>query len=165
MNIVSALSEKTEKLDRTDAPDAIKYLELQHREVEALFKQMEEIGDRAYKARSSIFEEIARKLSHHAKIEELIFYPEGKEVDEDLTLEACEEHGVIKHLINKIKKTEPSDETFMAKVAVLKEVVEHHVKEEESEYFPETRKAFGNEHLRELGQKMKTKFDRLEAQS
>jgi predicted DNA-binding protein len=146
-----------------DAPDAIAYLESQHREVEELFKKMDELSDRAHKSRGVIFEEIAHKLTNHAKIEELIFYPEGKDVDKDMTLEAYEEHDVVKQLIAKIKRTETSDETYMAKVTVLKEVVEHHVKEEEEEYFPKTRKDFGAEHLKELGAELKSKFEKLEA--
>lgn len=124
---------------------------------------MDEFGDRAFKARSQIFEEIARKLTHHAKIEELIFYPQGKSADKDLTLDAYEEHDVIKHMISKVKKTEPNDETFLAKVTVLKEIVERHVKEEENEYFPKTRKEFGSERLHELGAALKAKFEALEA--
>jgi hemerythrin superfamily protein len=165
MGMMTEVSEMVGKLMETDTPDAIQYLESQHREVESLFKQMEELGDRAFKAREKIFGEIAHKLNHHAKIEELFFYPEGKNVDKDLTLEAYEEHDVIKHMINKIKRTEASDETYMAKVTVLKEVVEHHVKEEEHSYFPEMRKKFGKDHLEELGATMKAKFDALEARN
>jgi hypothetical protein len=48
-------------------------------------------------------------------------------------LEAAEEHACVKDLIAKIKRITGRDETLQAKVAVLKELVEHHVKEEESE--------------------------------
>jgi len=146
-------------------PDAIQLLENQHREVEALFKQLEETSDRAYRARTTIFEEIANKLTNHAKIEEKIFYPEGKEVEEDMTLEAYEEHDVMKHMIAKIRRTEANDETYMAKVTVLKEVVEHHVKEEENEYFPKIREEFEAEFLKELGQEMQAAFEKLEAKT
>lgn len=165
MSLMTEVSNIVEKMMDDDSVDAIKYLESQHREVESLFKQMEELGDRAFKAREKVFGEIAHKLSHHAKIEELFFYPEGKNVDKDLTLEAYEEHDVIKHMISKIKRTEASDETYMAKVTVLKEVVEHHVKEEENEYFPKARKEFSSEHLEELGAKLKKKFESLEARN
>ncbi|MBC7658812.1 MAG: hemerythrin domain-containing protein [Chitinophagaceae bacterium] len=163
MTIASEIGNIVDKIIGEESPNAITYLESQHREVEALFKQMDELGDRAFKARAQIFEEIARKLTHHAKIEELIFYPEGKSVDKDLTLEAYEEHDVIKQMLAKIKRTEPNDETFMAKITVLKEIVEHHVKEEENEYFPKTKKKFSSEELDELGEKLKTKFEALEA--
>ena len=41
----------------------------------------------------------------------------------------------------------PTDEQFEAKMAVLKEEIEHHVKEEESELFPGVQKHFGAEEL------------------
>ena len=53
----------------------------------------------------------------------------------------------------------------LAKCIVLKEVVEHHVKEEEGEYFPQIKRDFSSEELEELGAQMKTLFDRLESQS
>ena len=152
-------------IEDNQQPDAIVYLESQHREVEKLFKEIDTLGERAFKKRREIFDTIAQKLSHHAKIEEVLFYPEGKQVDKDLTLEAYEEHDVIKHMIAKIRRTEADDETFMAKVTVLKEVVEHHVKEEEEDYFPKARRKFGRAHLQELGGELKAKFDKLEARA
>lgn len=140
--------------------NAIEFLKSQHREVEALFEKIEEAGDGSPKERKAIFEEIALRLEGHARIEEKIFYPEGREVDEDVTLEAYEEHGVVRDLIKKISKTRPNDETFMAKVTVLKEMVEHHVEEEENEYFPECQKEFGDEKLEELGQELEAAFEK-----
>lgn len=142
--------------------DAINYLKSQHREVESLFEQIEKGKGRKKKA---LFLELARKLEHHARIEEKIFYPQGKKVDEDITLEAYEEHDVVRSLIRKIKKTTPRDETFMAKITVLKEMVEHHVEEEEEEYFPKCEKQFGEVKLEKLGQELETAFDRLEARA
>ncbi|RYZ90166.1 MAG: hemerythrin domain-containing protein [Proteobacteria bacterium] len=160
---MSPRSSQRDKVEREAAPDAIKLLKNQHREVEALFEELEKTSDRSFKKRETLFEEIARKLTHHAKIEEKIFYPEGKEVDEDLTLEAYEEHDVMKHLISKIRRTDSKDETYMAKITVLKEVVEHHVKEEENEYFPKCKKDWSSEELDELGEEMQKLYDRLEA--
>lgn len=140
--------------------DAISYLKSQHREVEELFAQIENAENS--KQKKTLFAEVARKLEHHAKIEEKFFYPEGEDVDEDATLEAYEEHEVMRGLIRKIKKTSPGDETFMAKVTVLKEIVEHHVEEEEEEYFPECQKEFGREKLEELGEQLEAAFEKLE---
>ena len=167
MSILSILSgdETSATLDLEKAPDAISYLEAQHREVESLFKQLEETGDRAYKAREQLFAEIAQKLNHHAQIEEKLFYPEGRSVDEELTLESYEEHEVMKHMIKRIQRIDSRDETFMAKVNVLKEIVKHHVREEEREYFPKCKKEFSSEERHELGQSIKTLYDRLESQS
>ena len=78
-----------------------------------------------------------------------------------MTLEAYEEHDIVKSLIAKIGATDPSDETFMAKCTVLKEVVEHHVEEEEEEFFPKLRKELGKERLMELAEELKAAFDEL----
>ncbi len=142
-------------------PDAVAFLESQHREVEALFKKLEDAGDDATKTKLSLFQEIAQKLGAHAQLEETILYPEGKPIDPDMTLEAYEEHDVVKALIAKIEATDPSDETFMAKCTVLKEVVEHHVEEEEEAYFPELAKKLGKERMQELGAELEAAFAAL----
>ena len=142
--------------------NAIELLEGQHREVEALFEKIEKASGREKKM---IFEEIRRQLELHTKLEEKIFYPAGREVDEDNTLEAYEEHNVVKDLLKKISTLTPSDESYDAKLTVLKEIVEHHVEEEEEEYFPECRKAWGDVRLQELGMKMEQMMEREDSRS
>lgn len=156
------MAKKTGKATANPA-DAISLLESQHREVEELFSEITETTTRASKKRVELFEQIAHKLECHAQIEEQLFYPDGKDVDKDMTLEAYEEHGVVRMLIDQIKATDPADEKYLAKVTVLKEVVEHHVEEEEDEYFPKVRKELGKERISELGIEMKARFDELDA--
>lgn len=155
-------AKKISAVTKTSGQDAAAFLEAQHREVETLFKELEAVGDRALKTRGSTFAEIAHKLSCHAEIEEKIFYPAAKPVAADETLEAYEEHDVMKSLIAKIGETDPSDETYMAKCTVLKEVVEHHVEEEENEFFPKVRKKLGKEKMVELGAQLKAAFEELD---
>jgi hypothetical protein len=113
---------------------AIEMLESQHREVEDLFEQFEEAKGTK---KGDIFLQLADKLAVHAAIEEKHFYPAAKaDQTEDLLLEAAEEHLAVKRLIADLLKMDAKDETFEAKVAVLKEQVEHHVEEEEEELFP-----------------------------
>ena len=85
------------------------------------------------------------ELTVHTKIEEDIFYPacEGK-VEEDLLKEAYVEHDGAKVLIAEIEAGGPDDEFYDAKVKVLSEMIEHHVKEEEQRVegmFAQARKA------------------------
>lgn len=143
--------------------DAINYLEKQHREVEKLFAGIEKTSTRAKKERKALLDEITDKLKIHTKLEEQIFYPRGRKVDKDLTLEARVEHDVVEDVLKMLAKTEPSDETFMAKITVLKELVEHHVKEEEDEYFPECRKSLGKDTMEELGEEIEALNERLES--
>jgi hemerythrin-like domain-containing protein len=51
-----------------------------------------------------------------------------------------------------IEQTEPTDEKWLAKVTVLKELVEHHVEEEESEIFKAARKTFDKKQLDQMGE-------------
>ena len=110
--------------------DAVALLKADHRKVEDLFAQFEAAkGDGKKKA---LAEQICLELTIHAKIEEDIFYPacEGK-VEDDLLKEAYVEHDGAKVLIAEIEAGGPDDEFYDAKVKVLSEQIEHHVKEEE----------------------------------
>lgn len=141
--------------------NAIEFLTKQHREVESLFAELEKAeGAGSGTKRKALFTEIATKLKGHTAAEEQVLYPAGKEVDEGLMLEAYEEHAVAKKLIQTIERTRVNDETFMAKVTVLKEMIEHHVEEEEEEFFPKLEKAFGEERLEILGAELEAAFEK-----
>jgi hypothetical protein len=144
--------------------DAIELLQDQHREVEDLFEELENTSSRAMKTRLQLVQKLAVAIEAHAQIEEKIFYPAGREVDEDMTLEAYEEHSVVRHLIEKLKQTEADDEVFMARVTVLKEMIEHHVEEEEGEYFPKLAKKFGKKKLAALGMELQEAYDEVTEQ-
>ena len=114
----------------SDKQDAIALLKADHRKVEALFEAFE--GASGDDKKQKIALQICMELTVHAKIEEEIFYPacEGK-IEEDLLKEAYVEHDGAKVLINDIEAGSPEDEYYDAKVKVLSEEIEHHVKEEE----------------------------------
>jgi hypothetical protein len=113
-----------------DKQNAIQLLSADHREVEALFEQFEKAKDDGKK--EEIARQICTELKIHAMIEEEIFYPalRGKISDDDLD-EAIVEHDGAKVLINDIKAGSPEAAFYDAKVKVLQEEIEHHVKEEE----------------------------------
>jgi hemerythrin superfamily protein len=113
-----------------DKQDAIALLKTDHRRVEELFEQFEKAGGERRKQKIAL--EICKELTVHAKIEEEIFYPacEGK-VEEDLLKEAYVEHDSAKVLIAEIEGGEPGDKFYDAKVKVLSEQIQHHVREEE----------------------------------
>jgi hemerythrin superfamily protein len=100
----------------------------------------------------------------HATIEEKHFYPAIKERrTEDILLEALEEHLGIKRVIADLLKIDPSDETFDAKIKVLKEQVEHHVEEEESDLFPKVKKIFDRDELTAIAALMQSTMKTLQA--
>ena len=126
--------------------DAIKLLTADHKEVKALFKEYEklvkdEAGD---EEKQALAEQICTMLTVHATAEEELFYPAARDAlgdDEDLVDEADVEHSTAKELIAQIQGSSPDDPHYDAKVKVLGEYIDHHVKEEQNELFKEAKKA------------------------
>ena len=134
--------------------DALKLLAEDHRTVEDLFEQFEKAKDS--EKQEQIARQICTELKVHAMIEEEIFYPalRGKVDDDDLD-EATVEHDSAKLLINDIEAGSAEAEFYEAKVKVLQEQIEHHVKEEEKQQgniFTQARKA--DVDLEALGEQM-----------
>jgi len=137
--------------------DAITLLKDQHHDVEQLFKQFEQAGERAHTRKRDLVDKMIEALSQHAAIEEQLFYPVTKETVpavEDEVRESLEEHHIVKWTLSELETLDPTDEQFDAKVTVLIENVRHHVKEEENEYFPKVREELGRKALGELGDAM-----------
>ena len=114
---------------------ATELLTQQHREVARLFKAIEASEDEAEK--KQLFLEVASNLVAHDGIERDTFYPACEEAlgMNDLLGEALVEHGVIEFGVYQANQA-LGQEDFDFKVKVLSELVEHHVEEEEKEFFP-----------------------------
>lgn len=128
----------------TGLKDAIALLTEDHKEVKAAFKEFEELGERAFASKKKLADKICAALKAHTVIEEEIFYPAVREQvkeGEDLVDEAVVEHQSAKDLIAQIEAMTAEDDLFDAKVKVLSEQIEHHVKEEETEMFPKAKKS------------------------
>ncbi len=127
------------------ATDAIALLEKDHAEVKSKFKQYEKLvdADASDDQKKTLALDICAALTAHATVEEELFYPAARDVldEEDLVDEATVEHASAKDLIAQIQAMNPSDDLYDAKVKVLGEYIEHHVKEEENEMFPKVRKS------------------------
>ena len=134
-------------------------LEKQHRVVEKLFKKLE--GGRSDAA--AVLVELANNLAAHMAIEQDIFYPAVKAIDEDLVAEAYEEHSLAELGLKRLLATKPSAASFKARVTACKELIEHHVEEEEHDLFPKVEKKLGEEKLLEMGKAMKARFDEVVA--
>ena len=139
--------------------DAFKLLQTDHRNVAALFDQLERATG---KAKLSVFNQIKTELELHTHIEETIFYPalEKPEETHDLTLEAYEEHAAVKKLLSELSRARTANEEWEAQAKVLQENVEHHVEEEENELFPKAESALSDEELEDLGTRMQAEKGR-----
>lgn len=112
---------------------------------------------------STLFAELADAFLVHSHIEEEIFYPAvfADRTKEELR-EAVEEHLQAKRIIADMLDTDPSDEQWTAKCTVLKEDIQHHVEEEETELFPLVMEQFGEKRIRELGIQMAERAEELQ---
>ena len=138
--------------------DAIQLLTADHDEVRDLFAQFREAQEAEDSDRmKELQEQIFSELETHTRIEEDIFYPAVKETDEEELAETVDEgvqeHHVVKVLMREVEDVSGED-TFVAKMKVLMENVEHHAEEEETEMFPDLRTKMSQERLDELGAEM-----------
>jgi len=129
------------------AKDACDLLDADHRAVKKMFKEFEELTQSRARSAAQKKMEMARQicmeLTVHAQLEEEIFYPAVRAAikDTDLLDEAEVEHQSAKDLIAQIQAAGEPDDKFEAKVKVLGEYIDHHVKEEKNEMFPKARAA------------------------
>jgi hemerythrin superfamily protein len=146
--------------------DATQLLKKDHKEVKALFKEFERLRGRAAQKKQSVVAQICHALTVHAQLEEELVYPVLKELRshevKDLIAEAAEEHRVAKTLIGELATLSPDGAQYDAKVTVLGEYVQHHVKEEEQELFPKAHKHLSAKRLRELGEAITARRQELD---
>lgn len=153
---------KTIKRKLDPEADAVSLLTADHRAGEALFKEFEEAKNK--RTQASIVKRICFELDAHTKVEEKILYPAIKQQVKDLhdlVNESFVEHAAVKRLVRELSTLPASDEFFKAKVTVMKEFVQHHVKEEESDLFPKIVESKLD--LKELGERIAQMKERLEA--
>ncbi|VTU38809.1 hemerythrin domain-containing protein [Variovorax sp. RA8] len=147
-------------------PDACSLLDADHRNVKKMFKEYETLaGSKAASAtqkKRELANEICMELTVHAQIEEEIFYPALREAikETDLLDEAEVEHASAKDLIAQIQDAAEVDDKFDAKVTVLGEYIDHHVKEERNEIFVKARAARGLD-LVALREQLETRKEEL----
>jgi iron-sulfur cluster repair protein YtfE (RIC family) len=143
--------------------DAIALLKADHRAVEKLFAQFDKArGDARRKA---LADRICHELRVHMQIEEEIFYPASRLClkNQDIVDEAVVEHAAARDLIDEIEAMAPGEELYEAKVTVLCEQIEHHVDEEEADYFPKVRKTGID--LNAIGARLQARKDELMAET
>ena len=150
---------------KTAAQDAFALLKADHKTVKTLFRSFEDLkedGDDEEKA--ALVQQICDELTVHAQVEEEVFYPAVRAAieDSDILDEAEVEHATAKELIAQLNEMEPADELYDAKVTVLSEYIDHHVKEEEGEMFPKAHKS--NLDAEALGRELMQRKQELKAE-
>ena len=148
--------------------NAIELLKDDHRKVLKMLDEMTETTERAVKTRTELLSKIEAELKMHTTIEEEDFYPAyrnaGGKPGLKMYHEAVEEHRAVEALVlPDLLATDPGTVEFSGRAKVLKEMLEHHIEEEEGEMFPEAQKLLSKEELTLLGEQMAAKKQTLKA--
>jgi len=147
--------------------DALQLLKDDHDKIKKILSHIEGTTERGVKTREEFYGKVKAELLVHEAIEEEILYPALKEHPKakDLVLEAYEEHNVVDMVMAEIDETPFDDDTWGAKFTVMKENLEHHIEEEESEMFDQCRQIFDAQELQALGDEMEARKEELQKQS
>jgi len=138
--------------------DALALLKRDHDQFKKMLKDLDDTADRAIKTRQNLFERLKFSLTVHEQMEEAVLYPALKEHAEtkEIVLEAYEEHDVVDTILEELEQTPFDDETWHAKLTVMRENLLHHIQEEEDEMFGQVRRLFDKATLESLGEQMRT---------
>lgn len=139
--------------------NAIELLEADHERVKGILTQLSDSTERGVKKRTELLDKLEMELTLHTKLEEEILYPAFKEAGgkEEAIMyhEAKEEHRAVDSLVlPDLKNTDPGSLEFTGRVKVVKELLEHHIEEEEEEMFKQARKLMKKDELEALGEQM-----------
>ena len=123
-------------------------LKQDHKEVTGMLEQAIESKD------PSQFPKVKKMLEVHMEGEEKFFYPILRNKDKEGMLEAYEEHSVGKRLLSEIEGTQRGNERCIPRIKVLKDVLDHHIEEEESEIFDEAREVLNDQQEQKIVQQI-----------
>jgi hemerythrin-like domain-containing protein len=126
--------------------NAIQLLRSDHSRLRDLLPRLYDMSI-ASEERNRLREEIEKEIKIHSMVEEEIFYPAWKDAthdqkDRDQYFESIEEHHVVDMLLPELMPLDPSSDSFRAKAKVLRELFEHHAREEEEDMFPRAEQLF-----------------------
>ena len=144
--------------------DALTLLKDDHNKVKGMLAKLDKTTERAEVTRTEGLQALKQELTIHETIEEEILYPALKEFAKtrDIALEAYEEHHVVDAILAELEQTPVDDETWAAKLTVMKENLEHHIEEEEEEMFKQARQVMDEGDLLELGDRMAARKEELQ---
>src|SRR5512134_1561736 len=124
-------------------------LKKDHQKVKGMLGQLEESKEIAVKKREELFQKLTEELVPHMKAEEKTFYhplAAKKEARED-AMEGIEEHHVAEMVFKELQKMQKGADQWPAKLSVFKELLEHHIQEEETKIFKSAEKALDDDEI------------------
>jgi hemerythrin-like domain-containing protein len=137
----------------------------EHEKVRSTLEKMSDTTSNAVTTRPRLLEQLRELLVPHMDGEEKVVYKGIKKAVESednlvTVLEGYEEHKLTRRALKHLSKAEPDSAEWTARLSVIKELVEHHIEEEESEMFDVARNAMGQEGLETLAAEYTARRDK-----
>lgn len=135
--------------------DLFKEIKKDHKEVKDILNKLEKTSQNVQ--RDTLFNELKQEIKPHMKAEEHVFYPaleKDKKSRKD-ALESIEEHHVTELVLNELDAMSKSEDQWSAKLSVFKELVDHHIQEEESKIFKDAREVLSDNQFDQIAQQFK----------
>ncbi|WP_433552463.1 hemerythrin domain-containing protein [Micromonospora zamorensis] len=139
-----------------DDHDVVDILVADHREVEALFVELE-TGQGTLEHRRRLVDVVIAELVRHSVAEEAYVYPIARKALPDgneIADREIAEHSDAERTMKELESVDPSDPRFDELLAHLMSTIRDHVREEENELFPRLRAATAREELIEVADKV-----------
>ncbi|MHB0859036.1 MAG: hemerythrin domain-containing protein [Anaerolineae bacterium] len=134
--------------------DLFQTLKKEHQQVIGMMEDLQKSSGSS-KQKEDKFNQLHMELSAHASAEEQVFYPElmHDEKSKHLALEAIEEHRHVVMILKELASSNKGEDQWQAKLKVMKDMVEHHVEEEEGQIFQAAEKVLNKSKLQQIGDK------------
>ncbi|MGY0004823.1 hemerythrin domain-containing protein [Micromonospora sp. I033] len=136
--------------------DVVDVLMTDHREVEAIFVELES-RQGTPEHRRQLADVMIAELVRHAVAEEAYVYPAARKALPDgdqLAEHEISEHADAERTMKDLESLDPSDPRFDELLTRLTGTIRHHVQDEENDLFPRLRAACAREELVELAGKV-----------
>lgn len=127
-----------------------------HEKINELFAKLDRTSEKAIKTREGLFADLQFALDTHAKVEEKNLYDRLRKNNkmEDLIGHSYDEHAEIKDLLKELDSIAKDTENWLDILDELKDLVTHHVEEEEREMFPKAERMLSKSELDDIGDKI-----------
>ncbi len=138
--------------------DVVDVLSADHREVEAIFVELES-RQGTPEHRRQLADVMIAELIRHAIAEEAYVYPTARKAlpDGDQVADhEISEHADAERTMKELESLDPSDPRFDQLLAHLTSTIRHHIQDEEGDLFPRLRAAVAREEMVELAGKVQS---------
>lgn len=133
------------------ARDIFTVLEAEHRD---LMRLIDEVDRAVAAARQAAFDRLWTEFEAHTVAEREVLYDRLRDdpLARATVLRGEQEHHVVESIFRELHRLRPDSERFGAKLHVVRELLRHHVDEEEHDLFPKARQILGEQEPAQLAE-------------